>query len=289
MTIVTESRADFSPPFQSAEGGLKPAGPRIPVSRFCARIRRPFSFSFRAGTGAVPYASGAAGFTPRVSCSRRQGAVGSPKLEVHRPRGPSALVRLSLVLFRPHPFALRCLALAVVFAWTVATARADLHLSAPADMPVGTKVTAEQLWQEFDRSLPPGVWVSPLQNLEYQVVSAKWMRRSFLPALKRQMASFTRQNLPADDSAANCNGFALVCRLMLNLSAMSARAAAPATATVIVYQGRPFGGLEATAEKHSVAFVLTDEGPWIIEVQSGEYAKLSDYPNRATIRLVSVH
>ena len=58
---------------------------------------------------------------------------------------------------------------------------------------------------------------------------------------------------------------------------------------MIVFQGRPFGGLAATAEKHSVAFVLTDEGPWIIEVQSGEYTPLADYPNRETIRLVSVH
>jgi hypothetical protein len=181
------------------------------------------------------------------------------------------------------------LGLALVLAWATAAAGADIRVAAPGDMPVGATVTAEQLWQEFDRDLPPGVWVSPLQNLEYQVISAQWMRRSFLPALKRQMASFTRQNLPADNTAANCNGFALVCRLMLNLSAMSARAAAPAAATVIVFQGQPFGGLEATEEKHSVAFVLTDEGPWIIEVQSGEYAKLADYHNRATIRLVSVH
>jgi len=141
-------------------------------------------------------------------------------------------VRLSLVLFRPHPLALRCLALAVVLTWSVATAQADLRLVAPADMPSGKTITAESLWQEFDRDLPPGVWISPLQNLEYQVISAQLMRRSFLPALKRQMATFSRQNLPADNSAANCNGFALVCRLMINLSAMSARAAAPATATV---------------------------------------------------------
>ena len=156
-------------------------------------------------------------------------------------------------------------------------------------MPIGKTVTAEQLWQEFDRALPAGVWVSPLENLEYQVISAKWMRRSFLPALHQQMASLSRQNIGADNSAANCNGFALMCRLMLTLSAMAAHAPAPATATMIVHQAQPFGGLEATKENHSVAFVLTDEGPWVIEVQSGAYAKLGDYPNRSTIKLVSVH
>jgi hypothetical protein len=210
-------------------------------------------------------------------------------LAVSRRGGSVAVVRFSSGLFRPHPSALRALALAAALACSTAVARADLQLIAPSGLPLNRTVTAEQLWQEFDRALPPGVWVSPLQNLQYQVIPARWMRRTFLPALKRQMATFTERNLPADNSAANCNGFALVCRLMLNLSAMSAHAAAPAAATVIVFQGRPFGGLAATDEKHSVAFVLTDEGPWIIEVQSGEYTPLADYPNRETIRLVSVH
>jgi hypothetical protein len=35
--------------------------------------------------------------------------------------------------------------------------------------------------------------------------------------------------------------------------------------------------------------VLTDEGPWVLEVQSGEFTALRDYPNRTTIKLVSVH
>ena len=224
-----------------------------------------------------------------MSRSRRPGAVGTATLAVSRRRASAACVRFPSGLFRPHSAAVRLIALAAALAWSTAAARADLQISAPGGLPLGRTVTAEQLWQEFDRALPPGVWVSPLQNLEYQVIPAQWMRRSFLPALKHQMATFTRKNLPAENSAANCNGFALVCRLMLGLSAMSAHAAAPAAATVIVYQGRPFGGLGATDEKHSVAFVLTDEGPWIIEVQSGEYTPLSDYPNRGTIRLVSVH
>ena len=66
-------------------------------------------------------------------------------------------------------------------------------------------------------------------------------------------------------------------------------ACAPATATVIVRQKKAFGGLDATNVDHSVEFVLTDEGPWIIEVQSGAYVKVEDYPNRGTIKMVSVH
>jgi hypothetical protein len=189
------------------------------------------------------------------------------------------------LLPRPAPAA-RWLALLVLVA---ATARAELRLSAPSDLPPGKTVTATQLWQEFDRALPPGVWVSPLQNENYQIIPATWLRRSFLPALKREMASLRRQDLAADNSAGNCNGFALVCRLMLGLSAMAARAPAPATATVIVHQAAAFGGLPATRENHSVAFVLTDEGPWIIEAQTGQHVRLADYPNRAAIKLVSVH
>ena len=115
------------------------------------------------------------------------------------------------------------------------------------------------------------------------------MRRDFLPALKHQMKQLWDKQIPQTDAAGNCNGFALVCRLMLNLSAMEAHACAPATATVIVRQDKGFGGLSATNEDHCVAFVLTDEGPWIIEVQSGEYTRITDYPNRGTIKLVSVH
>ena len=76
---------------------------------------------------------------------------------------------------------------------------------------------------------------------------------------------------------------------MLGLSAMESHAHAPATATVIVYQAKPFGGLSATQENHCVALVLTDEGPWIIEAQSGAHVAISDYPNLSTIKLVSVH
>lgn len=169
------------------------------------------------------------------------------------------------------------------------TARAALSVTTPTGMPVGRTVTAEQLWEELDRTLPDNVWVSPLQNPAYEVISAKWLRRSFLPALKRQMASLEKTITPADDSAANCGGYALMCRLMLGLSAMAAQGRAPATATLIVQQGKPFGGLPATKENHCVAYVLTDEGPWIIEVQTGTHVPAADYPNLATIKLVSVH
>jgi len=179
--------------------------------------------------------------------------------------------------------------LAVLLGCAALTAWAGMDVHTPSGMPTGKTVTAEQLWQEFDRALPPNVWVSPLENRRYEVISARWMRRDFLPALKVQMKQLWDKNIPQEDSAGNCNGFALIARLMLTLSAMEAHACAPATATVIVYQGKPFGGLTGTKEDHCVAFVLTDEGPWIIEVQSGAYTKISDYPNRDTIKLVSVH
>jgi len=181
-------------------------------------------------------------------------------------------------------------------AWLVAAlllgvlpARADLRIVAPSGMPPGKTISAEKLWQEFDRTLPPGVWVSPLESREYAVISAQWLRRTFLPALSEQMKTLWADGIPEEDTAGNCSGFALVCRLMLGLSAMQAHARAPATATVIVHQDRPFGGLSATKEDHCVAYVLTDEGPWIIEAQSGAHVAVADYPNRATIKLVSVH
>jgi hypothetical protein len=179
--------------------------------------------------------------------------------------------------------------LAVVLSLAAVTCWANLDVSAPTGMPTGKTVTAEQLWEVFDHALPPDVWVSPLESSKYEVISAKWMRREFLPALKQQMKTLWEKRIPEEDSAGNCNGFALVCRLMLSLSAMEAHARAPAAATVIVKQEKPFGGLSATMEDHCVAFVLTDEGPWIIEAQSGVYTKIGDYPNRGTIKLVSVH
>lgn len=171
----------------------------------------------------------------------------------------------------------------------VASASAGIEVTAPSGMPKGTTVTAEKLWEEFDRTLPPGVWVSPLESTHYEVISAQWMRRAFLPALKRQMKALTAKGIPEDNSAGNCSGLALVGRLMLTLSAMDAHARSPAVATVIVTQNKAYGGLGATWEDHCVAFVLTDEGPWIIEVQSGAYTAIDAYPNRESIKLVSVH
>jgi hypothetical protein len=181
------------------------------------------------------------------------------------------------------------LLLAITLGLMATQVRADLEVWAPSDMPIGKTVTATQLWQVFDGSLPPGVWISPLENAEYGVISAKWMRRTFLPAAKRQMHSFWDQRVAEENSAGNCNGFAMVFRLMLGLSAMDSHAPAPATATVIVRQENPFGGLSATKENHCVAFVLTDEGPWIVEVQSGAYVPIRDYPNRENIKFVNVH
>jgi hypothetical protein len=206
----------------------------------------------------------------------RRASAGNRTPGTFGPVGPLRLPRLGslLVVF---------LSLAVV------STSVALDVYAPTGMPTGMTVTAEQLWQEFDRTLPPDVWVSPLQNTKYEVISAKWMRQTFLPALKRQMQELWARRIPEENSAGNCSGFALICRLMLSLSAMSAHARAPATATVIVSQQQPFGGLTATMENHCVAYVLTDEGSWIIEAQSGEYTKIADYPNRGTIKLVSVH
>jgi hypothetical protein len=192
----------------------------------------------------------------------------------------------TLSQFRKLPFA-RWLAAGLALA--AATAWAGLGVTAPSDMPTGTTVTAEQLWEQINQALPPDVWVSPLESSQYEVISAKWMRRTFLPSLKRQMKGLWAKGIPEDNTAGNCSGFALICRLMLSLSAMEAHARAPAAATMIVKQDQPFGGLDATKEDHCVAFVLTDEGPWVIEVQSGEYTKIGDYPNRGTIKLVSVH
>lgn len=181
------------------------------------------------------------------------------------------------------------LLVAALLAFCAPAASANLDVWTPTNMPTGNTVTAVQLWGEFDRTLPAGVWVSPLENARYEVISARWMRKIFLPALRTQMAALWERGIPEENSAGNCNGFALVCRLMLSLSAMEAHASAPATATVIVRQEKAFGGLGATREDHCVAFVLTDEGPWILEVQSGEYTPIADYPNRGTIKMVSVH
>jgi hypothetical protein len=177
----------------------------------------------------------------------------------------------------------------LILSLSAGVARANIDIWTPTNMPTGNTVSAVQLWDEFNRTLPAGVWVSPLENERYEVISARWMRRTFLPALKIQMKSLWDRQIPENNTAGNCNGFALVCRLMLSLSAMEAHARAPATATVIVHQEKAFGGLYATMEDHCVAYVLTDEGPWILEVQSGEYINIADYPNRGTIKMVSVH
>ncbi len=176
-----------------------------------------------------------------------------------------------------------------MLALAAGTCRADLYVTTPGGMPTGKTVSAEKLWEVFDRGLPPDVWVAPLESNEYEVISAKWLRRQFLPALKEQMKKLWADRIPEEDTAGTCSGFALVGRLMLSLAAMEAHAHTPAAATVIVKQEQAFGGLSATKEGHSVLFVLTDEGPWIIEAQSGAYTAIADYPNRGTIKLVSVH
>ena len=189
--------------------------------------------------------------------------------------------------------ALPCLKTAILalgLILTTATAGARLDVETPrGEMPRGKTVTAEALWESLNAELPANVWVSPLENKEYEVISAKWMTKQFLPQLSRIMDDFRASHLPEDDTAGNCNGLGLVGKLLIELSAIEVHAKAPAAASVIVKQQFAFGGVDATKVGHYVLLVLTDEGWWVIEAQSGKHVPLHDYPNRATIHQVSIH
>ena len=82
----------------------------------------------------------------------------------------------------------------------------------------------------------------------------------------------------------DCDNFAMLYKSLMGISAYkSAYSAEPSVAVVVVRQVNEYGGIPASEGFHMVNLVMTNNGWFIFEPQSGKYILLENYPNQEYI------
>lgn len=83
----------------------------------------------------------------------------------------------------------------------------------------------------------------------------------------------------------DCDNFALLYKSLMGISAYkSQEASEPAVAVLVVRQMHEFGGIPGTEELHMVNLVMTNNGWFVFEPQTGKYTLLERYPNQEYIQ-----
>jgi len=83
----------------------------------------------------------------------------------------------------------------------------------------------------------------------------------------------------------DCDNFAMLYKSLVGISAYkSEEQNEPAVAVLVVEQINEFGGIPATGGLHMVNLVMTNNGWFIFEPQTGKYTLLERYPNQEYIQ-----
>lgn len=85
----------------------------------------------------------------------------------------------------------------------------------------------------------------------------------------------------------DCDNFAMLYKSLMGISAYkSADNEEPSVAVVVVSQINEYGGIPASKGLHMVNLVMTNNGWFIFEPQSGKYILLEKYPNQEYIKYI---
>ena len=83
----------------------------------------------------------------------------------------------------------------------------------------------------------------------------------------------------------DCDNFAMLYKSLMGISGYkSSNKSEPSVAVVVVRQVNEYGGIPASNGLHMVNLVMTNNGWFIFEPQSGEFILLEQYPNQEFIQ-----
>ena len=86
----------------------------------------------------------------------------------------------------------------------------------------------------------------------------------------------------------DCDNFAMLYKSMMSVSAYKANSDnEPCVALLVVRQVNKFGGVP-TGGLHMVNLVMTNQGWFVIEPQTGEFISLEKYPNQQYVQLLII-
>jgi len=87
----------------------------------------------------------------------------------------------------------------------------------------------------------------------------------------------------------DCDNFAMLYKSMMSVSAYKSKEPhEPCVALIVVRQVNEFGGIPGTGGLHMVNLVMTNQGWYIVEPQTGEFVLLEKYPNQQHLQLLLI-
>lgn len=84
----------------------------------------------------------------------------------------------------------------------------------------------------------------------------------------------------------DCDNFAMLYKSMMSVAGFKSNSKIePASGLITVQQVNEFGGIPGTGGLHMLILVMTNQGWYVVEPQTGDFILLEDYPNQQHIKM----
>lgn len=94
--------------------------------------------------------------------------------------------------------------------------------------------------------------------------------------------------LGGDGETSDCDNYAMLYKSLMSAAAYKAgEKIEPAVLLMLVEQRKPFGGIPVGGP-HLNIIVMTNQGWFVVEPQTGQFDKLENYPNQQFVRLLMI-
>lgn len=134
---------------------------------------------------------------------------------------------------------------------------------------------------------PKDIKVYPMDS-RYKEVDYYWFRE-FNNWFKKLLFENGIMSLGDGTENLDCDNFAMLYKSMASVSAYKAKSKfEPCVALLVVRQVNEFGGVPGTGGLHMVNLVMTNQGWFIIEPQTGKFVLLEKYPNQEYLQLLLI-
>ena len=122
---------------------------------------------------------------------------------------------------------------------------------------------------------------------KYKEVDYYWFRK-FNSWFKTLLFENGIMSLGDGTENLDCDNFAMLYKSLMSVSAYKAKSDnEPCVALLVVRQHNEFGGVPIGG-LHMVNLVMTNQGWYVIEPQTGEFIRLEDYPNQQFVQLLII-
>lgn len=136
-------------------------------------------------------------------------------------------------------------------------------------------------YNSVNTKIPMNVHIVQLDE-QYKPVDYYWFRK-FNNWFKDSLFNNGLLSLGNDSSNMDCDNYSMLYKSFMSTAAYKSGAKIePASCLIVCRQVNPFGGLPSGGY-HMLVMVMTSQGWYVVEPQTGEFDKLEKYPNQEYI------